>query len=97
MNIKETVNIGKENNAKQFAIAGIRAMGVCMSLTSNEHPITRINGLVLAIAPSGNAREISLLISVSGWLIAKNKKKAFLQRALSLGITMIGTNIVKNS
>ena len=97
MNIKETVNIGKENNAKQFAIAGIRAMGVCMSLTSNEHPITRINGLVLAIAPSGTARKVSFLISVSGWLLAKNKKKAFLQRTLSIGITVIGAGIVIQS
>lgn len=97
MNIKETVNIGKENDAEQFAVAGIIAMGACISLSSNEHPITRINGLVLAVAPSGTARKVSFLISVSGWLIAKNKKKAFLQRTLSLGITVIGAGIVIQS
>lgn len=100
MNTQEVVNLPKLNSneiGEQYALIGIKAMGACISLSSNEHPITRISGLVLAIAPNGNAREISFLISVSGWLIAKNKKKAFLQRTLSLGITVIGAGIVIQS
>ena len=100
MNTQEVVNLPKLNSneiAEQYALIGIKAMGACISLSSNEHPITRINGLVLAVAPSGTARKVSFLISVSGWLLAKNKKKAFLQRTLSIGITVIGSGIVIQS
>lgn len=89
-NMAQTVsNINAEAAAQKFALSGINTMGVCMALSSNEHPLIRLNGLVLAVAPKSEIKAISLVIALHGFVFAKNKKKALLQRAFSFGSTAL--------
>lgn len=80
--------INRKNTAENFSRAGVKAMGVCMALTSNEHPIIRLNGVVLAVYPKHRTALIPLAIALAGWILAKDKKKAFIQRAFCFGSTV---------
>ena len=84
----------KQQQAESFARGGIKAMGVCMALTPNEHPIVRLSGLTLSVFPKSSKALIPLTICLGGWLLAKDKKKAFIQRAFCFGSTILVAGII---
>lgn len=71
----------KETMAENFARGSIKMMGVCIASSSNEHPIIRLSGITLAAFPKNKNALIPLTISLGGFLLAKDKKKAFIKRA----------------
>lgn len=100
-NQSDLIQISRENDAENFARGGVKAMGICIALTSNEHPIIRLSGITLAIFPKHKVAIVPLAIALSGWILAKDKKKAFIQRAFCFGSTIsvagiIGYNPTKN-
>lgn len=91
--IKEMNN---QENAEAFARGGIKAMGVCISLSKNEHPLIRATGAILSVVPTGKATGIALSLSLLGFALAKDKKKAFIQRAFCFGSNIVVTGIISN-
>ena len=70
------LKINRKQQAESFARGGIKAMGICMALTPNEHPIVRLSGLTLSVFPKSSKALIPLTICLGGWLLAKDKKKS---------------------
>ena len=89
-----TLETDRKQQAESFARGGIKAMGICMALTSNEHPIVRLSGLTLSVFPKSSKALIPLTICLGGWLLAKDKKKAFIQRAFCFGSTISVAGII---
>ena len=89
-----TLETDREQQAESFARGGIKAMGVCMALTPNEHPIVRLSGLTLSVFPKSPKALIPLTICLGGWLLAKDKKKAFIQRVFCFGSTISVAGII---
>lgn len=89
-----TLDITREQQAESFARGGVKAMGICIALTSNEHPLIRLSGLTLSVFPKSSKALIPLAISLGGWILAKDKKKAFIQRAFCFGSTISVAGII---
>lgn len=89
-----TLETDRKQQAESFARGGIKAMGICMALTSNEHPIIRLSGLTLSVFPKSSKALVPLTICLGGWLLAKDKKKAFIQRAFCFGSTISIAGII---
>ena len=89
-----TLDITREQQAESFARGGVKAMGICIALTSNEHPLIRLSGLTLSVFPKSSKALIPLTICLGGWLLAKDKKKAFIQRAFCFGSTISVAGII---
>ena len=89
-----TLETDRKQQAESFARGGIKAMGICMALTSNEHPIVRVSGLTLSVFPKSSKALVPLTICLGGWLLAKDKKKAFIQRAFCFGSTVSIAGII---
>ena len=89
-----TLETDRQQQAESFARGGIKAMGICMALTPNEHPIVRLSGLTLSVFPKSSKALIPLTICLGGWLLAKDKKKAFIQRAFCFGSTILVAGII---
>ena len=82
-------------HSENFAVVSLRTLGVCAAASNNEHPIVRAAGATLAVAPRTTpAFGLALLTFTAGWLVAKNKKEAFLSRACGICSTLISTGIV---
>ena len=95
MNNQDSIlKINRKQQAESFARGGIKAMGICMALTPNEHPIVRLSGLTLSVFPKSSKALIPLTICLGGWLLAKDKKKAFIQRAFCFGSTISVAGII---
>lgn len=94
INTKAIESLNKEQLAESFARGGIKAMGVYMALTSNEHPITRISGIALSLYPKHKTALIPLAICLGGWLIAKDKKRALIQRTTCFGSTVMIAGLI---
>ena len=88
------LKINREQQAESFARGGVKAMGICIALTSNEHPIIRLSGLTLSVFPKSSKALVPLTICLGGWLLAKDKKKAFIQRAFCFGSTITVAGII---
>lgn len=89
-----TLDITREQQAESFARGGVKAMGICIALTSNEHPLIRLSGLTLSVFPKSSKALIPLAISLGGWILAKDKKKAFIQRAFCFGSTITVAGLI---
>ena len=90
----QDVEITREQQAESFARGGVKAMGICIALTSNEHLLIRLSGLTLSVFPKSSKALIPLTICLGGWLLAKDKKKAFIQRAFCFGSTILVAGII---
>lgn len=86
--------ITREQQAESFARGGVKAMGVCIALSSNEHPLVRLSGLTLSVFPKSSKALVPLTISLGGWLLAKDKKKAFIQRVFCFGSTLTVAGLI---
>ena len=89
-----TLDITRKQQAESFARGGVKAMGICIALTSNEHPLIRLSGLTLSVFPKSSKALVPLTICLGGWLLAKDKKKAFIQRAFCFGSTISVAGII---
>lgn len=92
----ETMNEIKQNEADKIgatiALGGIKGLGGCIAVSSNEHPLIRLSGVGLAIG-SVKSRKYSFGLCMLGVVLAKDKKKALIQRAWSLGGTIVFAGI----
>lgn len=94
---REVLNIQHDTNCVNYAIGGIRTIGTLIAMSNNEHPVIRLAGATLAISSNMAVRRTALLVSTSGWLLAKDKKKAFMQRGFSLGSVIIGVGVISQA
>ena len=70
-----TLETDRKQQAESFARGGIKAMGICMALTPNEHPIVRLSGLTLSVFPKSSKALIPLTICLGGCYLLKTRKK----------------------
>ena len=93
------VEINKEKNEKNIenaTLGGIKTIGALIASSSNEHPLIRLSGVALVLSNNKgpiSIRKYSFLTCMVGCVLAKDKKKAFIQRSMSVGSVIMTAGV----